>query len=268
MDVSVALQSGGILLREGLEAILIVGVLVAFVVKIKASEHVKTLYAGGLAAILASCVAAYFFITRLNGVHDERLEAVVMLCAAALMFYVSGWLFLRQDPRVLKAGLERSAQRALTDNAAYSLAGVAFLAVFREGAETILFMHALALSNGGWAASGAAIVEGIAVAAVMLVALFVAMRWLVVRLPLRPLFIATSAFLFVMGLKFVGGGILELQEMAIVSYNDLPLPDALIALGLNPTWEAVGSQIVIALLAIVSTLALYLARPAPQQPAE
>ncbi len=83
------------------------------------------------------------------------------------------------------------------------------------------------------------------------------MQWLAMRLPLRPLFVATSAFLFAMGLKFIGTGIQELQEQAIVSYNDAPVPAFFYDLGLNPTWEAIGLQLLIGLLAIASTMAFY-----------
>lgn len=260
-SISIAVQSGLILLREGLEAILIIAALAAFLIKMDARKYLKALYSGAGAAVLASLVAAYVFITYYSGMHDDRLEAVIMLVAAGLMLYVSGWLFLRQDPKAFKAGLERSARRALASGTALSLAAIAFFAVFREGAETILFLHALAATLNGWTM---AFLAGLAGAAVLLAALFIAMQWLAIRLPLRPLFVATSAFLFVMGLKFVGGAIQELQEQSLVSYNDLPLPDFLLALGFNPTWEALGSQLIIAVIAIFSTLAFYYLRPAPQ----
>jgi high-affinity iron transporter len=259
--LSIAIQSGTILLREGLEALLIIAALAAFLKKMKAQDYLKTLYAGAGIGILASLVAAAVFVAYFNGAHSDHLEAVIMIIAAGLMLYVSGWLFLRQNPRAWKAELENSAKRALASKASLALGAISFLAVFREGAETILFMHALAMTSGGWSF---ALVEGLLAATVLLVALFIAMQWLAVRLPLRPMFVATSAFLFVMGLKFVGGAIQELQEQALVSYNDLPVPDFLVSLGVNPTWEAIGSQIVIAVLAIASTLALYYARPLPQ----
>jgi high-affinity iron transporter len=254
---SVAIQSGTILLREGLEAMLIIAALAAFLVRMKALKHLKALYAGAGIGILASLAAAAVFVAYFNGAHNDRLEAIVMIIAAGLMLYVSGWLFLRQNPRAWKAELERSAERALASKASLPIAAISFLAVFREGAETILFMHALAMTSGGW---GIALVSGLGVASLLLAVLFIAMQWLAVRLPLRPMFIATSAFLFVMGLKFVGGAIQELQEQALISYNDAPVPGILVSLGLNPTWEALLSQLIIALLAIISTLAFYYTR--------
>lgn len=262
--VSVPLQSGLILLREGLEAILIIAALAAFLIKMDARPYLKALYTGAGVAIIASLIAAFIFITYYNGMHDDRVEAVIMFTAAALMIYVSGWLFVRQDPKAFKAHLENSARRALASGTALSLAAISFFAVFREGAETILFLHAFAASGPGW---GMPLVTGLIIAAFLLAVLFVCIQWLAIRLPLRPLFVATSAFLFVMGLKFIGGAMQELQEQALVSYNDAPVPEFLINMGLNPTWEAIGLQLGVAVLAIVSTLAVYWAKPSIQ-PAE
>jgi high-affinity iron transporter len=121
----------------------------------------------------------------------------------------------------------------------------------------VLFLHALAKTGGGWSFG---LVAGLVVATLLLVAIFYAMQKLALMLPLRPVFLVTSAFLFIMGLRFVGGAIQELQEQTVVSVTDLPIPEwlrqGLDALGFNPSWEAVGIQAVIAAIAVLSTLAL------------
>jgi high-affinity iron transporter len=258
--LSVALQSGTILLREGLEAMLVIAALAAFLRRTGARAALRALYLGALLAVLASFVAAIVFEIYFNGAHDDRLEAVVMIVASALMLYMSGWLFLRQDPRVWQLQVQRSVERALSSGTAIWLALIAFLAVFREGGETVLFLHALAGTSGGWNAS---LVAGLIVAAVCLVALYAAMQWLALQLPLRPFFLVTSAFLFIMGLHFVGGAIQELQEQVLIPYDVALVPDWVISLGVNPTWEAIGAQLIIAIVAIVSTLVLHLRRPVP-----
>ena len=153
----------------------------------------------------------------------------------------------------------------MSSGASLSLASIAFLAVFREGGETVLFLHALARSSGGW---NAGLNVGLLAAFVGLFALYGAMQWLAFRLPLRPVFLLTSAFLFLMGLRFIGGAVQELQEQAIISYDALAAPDWLIGLGINPTWEAVAAQFAVAVIAAASTLA-YSRRPVavtPQRP--
>jgi high-affinity iron transporter len=98
-------------------------------------------------------------------------------------------------------------------------------------------------------------------AALCLAVIFYAMQKLAVILPLRPLFLVTSAFLFLMGLRFVGGAIQELQEQTVVSYTSVKVPPWLESIGVNPTWEAIGTQLFIAAIAVVSMLALRLGRP-------
>lgn len=247
--VSIAMQSGSILLREGLEAILIITALAAALRRSHVFDGLRPLYIGALLAVVASIAAGIIFQLYFDGAHNDFMEAIVMIVAAALMLYMSGWLFLRQDPKVWKAQIERSASRALASGTALSLGLVAFLAVFREGAETVLFLHALAQTSGGWSAM---LIFGLAGAAIALVALYVAMQWLALRLPLRPLFLVTSAFLFVMGLRFIGGAIQELQEQTIVPVDSADVPDWFISLGFNPTWEALGVQIFVAVLAAAS----------------
>jgi high-affinity iron transporter len=250
---SIALQSGSILLREGLEAMLVIAALAAFLHKANAGPWIRWLYAGAVTAIAASIAAAVVFEVYFNGMHDDRMEAVVLAIAAVLMFYMSGWLFLRQNPQAWTKELKDAAEKAIGRGTAMSLAALAFLAVFREGAETILFLHATARTSGGWSAG---LVGGLAGATVLLVGLYVAMQWLALRLPLRPLFLVTSAFLFVMGLRFVGGAIQECQEQVLVPLHAAPLPAWLVMLGFNPSWEAIAAQAVIGAVAVAGTLGL------------
>ncbi|RVU14648.1 FTR1 family iron permease [Methylobacterium oryzihabitans] len=246
-DGSTFAQAFTILFREGLEALLVISALAAFLRRAGAAERITPLYAGAAAAALASLGMAWVFETYFDGNHNDLIEAVVMLLAAALMFYMSGWLFVRQDPKAWQADLNRLAERALGAGTTLSLAGIAFLAVFREGAETVLFLHALARSANGF---DGALLAGLGVAALALAGMFVAMQWLALRLPLRPMFLLTSAFLFVMGLKLVGDAIQELQEQVIVPVSNDGVPDFVTGLGFNGSWEALGIQGAIVLAAL------------------
>jgi high-affinity iron transporter len=264
--LSEAIQSGTILLREGLEALLVIAALAAFLKRAGFPEKVRSLYAGAGLAILASFGAAVVFELFFEGEHNDFVEAGVMVVAAVLMLYMSGWLYLKQDPKAWMSDLKRSAQRALDSGTTISLAAIAFLAVFREGGETILFLHALAKTSGGWTFG---LIAGLVVAAACLVAIFYVIEKLAVMLPLRPVFLVTSAFLFLMGLRFIGGAIQELQEQTVVSYTAAPVPHWLEQLGVNPTWEAIGTQLVIAVIAVASTLVLKMRRPSQRTaPAE
>ena len=253
-DGSTFVQSFTILFREGLEAMLVIAALAAFLRRAGAGERIPPLYAGALAAIVASLGMAWVFATYYDGAHSDLFEAGVMLAAAALMFYMSGWMFVRQDPRAWQADLNRLAEKALGAGTVISLAGIAFLAVFREGAETVLFLMALAKGGNGYDAS---LFSGLAVAAVALAAMFVAMQWLALRLPLRPMFVITSAFLFVMGLRMVGQAFQEVQEQQLVSYTTEGVPAFVSDWGLsNGSWEALGTQLVILAIAAAAGLVM------------
>jgi high-affinity iron transporter len=252
MNLAVASQSALILVREGAEALLIVAALLAFLVKTGERARGRFVFGGALAALLASLVTAWIFVRFFEGNHNDAIEAATMLLAAALLFYVSGWLFLRQDPRAWQGYLREQASAALV-RGNVALAAVGFLAVYREGAETILFLHALAVGNDGWSFS---LLAGLGFGLIALVAVYVLIQTLALKVPLRPLFAVTSAFLFVMGLSFVAGGLRELQEMEWVPLTDAPGAAFIAAIGLDPSLEILGTQLAICTGAVLSLMAL------------
>jgi hypothetical protein len=107
-------------------------------------EKLRPIYLGAALAVLASFGAAVVFELFFEGEHNDCVESGVMAVAVALMLYVSGWLFLRQDPNVWMNELRQHAARALSSGTAVCLGVIASRAVLREGGETILFLHALA----------------------------------------------------------------------------------------------------------------------------
>lgn len=249
----VFLQSASILLREGLEAMLIVTALAVYLSKVGAGDRLPALYVGAGLAVIASLGAAWVFEQFYSGAHDDVIEGITILAAAALMLYVSGWLLVRQDPRTWQSYLQRQADRAITKGTVVAVGALAFLAVFREGAETILFIHALAKTSRGWTTQ---LLGGLVAAAALLAAAFIAIRSLVLRLPLRAVFLVTSGFLFVMALRFVGQAVQEFQEQQLLSYNVIDGTSWLVELGLNPTLEALALQAAVVGLAIPTFLVL------------
>ena len=247
----VFIQAAVILLREGLEAMLVIAALAAYLKKAGAADRLAALYTGAVAAIFASLVAAWAFQTLNEGQHNDLLEAFVILVAAGLMLYVSGWLLVRQDPRAWQAYLKERAEGALAKGTAWAIALLAFLAVFREGAETVLFVYALATSSGGWSAG---LFAGLAAAAAGLVVLFFIINAVATRLPLRAVFLITSALLFLMAIKMIGDAILEFQEQLIVPSNPVASLGWMLEYGLNPTREALLAQGAVIVLAIVTFL--------------
>jgi high-affinity iron transporter len=247
----VAFEAGSILFREGLEAALVVGALASFLAKSGGRRNVMPLLAGVVVAIIASLAAAVLFALFNGGDHNDMIEGITLLVAAGLMLYVSGWLMLRSDPRVWMAKLKAEADAAMSQGNRLAVAALGFLAVFREGAETILFLHALAKAHEGY---DAMFLSGLA-AGVAVLAVVVAMLYgLALRLPLRPLFAITSAFLFVMGLRFVGAAFQEFQEMGLVAFDPANLPDWLTDLGVSASLEGLSAQALVLVAAIGGTL--------------
>lgn len=238
-------EAATILLREGLEALLVVAAIGAYLARLGAQDRMRALLSGAGAGVLASLATAWALAVFNSGAHDDLMEAGVMLVAAGLLVYVSGWLFVRQDPRVWTRYLQDQVARAEGAGSAAALAGIGFLAVYREGAETVLFLHALAINDGWTVSLFAGIVAGLAALAVG----FLLVRRLAIRLPLRPLFLVSSAFLFAMALRFVGGAVQELQEQQLLPLDAADIPDWLADLAGNSTWEALGPQLALLALA-------------------
>jgi len=246
---SVFIQAAVILLREGLEAMLVIAALAGYLRKVGGGHRVAALYSGASLAIGASLIAAWLFAVFNSGDHSDIMEGIIIIIAAALMLYVSGWLMVKQDPRGWQDYLAHKADNALAQDTGWAVASLAFLAVFREGAETVLFINALATAEGGWSAG---LFGGLIAASAGLVVLFYFINMIAQRIPLRPLFIITSAFLFAMGIKFIGEAVQEFQEQALISVTDVKGGNFLSTIGLNPSVEALSIQLLVILFALAS----------------
>ena len=256
-------QSASILLREGLEVILILSALIAYLLKSGARHHLPSLYIGAAIGIIGSFGLAIIIETFLGEEQSALLESVMLLLASVLMIYVSGWLFVKQDPRAWQSYIKIHADQALQARQSGLAIGVlAFFSVIREGAETVVFYHALTKAEGGWTS---AIVTGFVIATAGLACLFVAMRLLTVRLPLRPLFIVTSTFLFIMAFRFLGDGLHEMQEAHILPESAVTIPHLLYSIGFQKTLEALIPQLTL-LAAALAGFAAFQFRKASATP--
>ena len=236
-------QSFVIMLREGLEAILIVGALMTFLAKMGASDRRRHVHGGILAAIVASLLTALALETvfHLSAAHQEALEGATMVVATVVLFYVSYWLLSKMEVVKWTQFVKSKVQDAVTHGSALALGTAAFLAVYREGFETVLFYKALFISAGPGAAA-APVLVGMLAGFVLLVGVYVAMNRFGVRLPLKPFFAVTSAFLYYMALVFAGTGIAELQEGGFVSLTPVAGVPRVPAIGLHPTVETLTAQ--------------------------
>jgi high-affinity iron transporter len=248
-------QSLLIMVREGFEAILVVGALMAFVTRAGVPERRKDLGLGVLGAVVASLITAGAFatISRSAVASQEALEGATMLLAALVLFWVSYWLVSKVEMKKWQAFVASRMDKALTSRRALALAAVAFLAVYREGFETVLFYAALFATADGTATSAASIGGGIVLGAVVLGIVYYVMQRYGSRLPLKPFFAVTSALLYLMAFTFAGQGVAELQEAGYLPMTPLAWMPRVPALGIFPTIQTFLAQ---SLLAAALALAL------------
>jgi high-affinity iron transporter len=270
-------QSLVIILREGLEAILIIGALIAFLMKAGAAHRKRDIHIGVGAAVAMSLLTAVLLETVfvLSAAHREALEGITMLAAVGVLFYVSYWLLSKMEVAKWTAFVKQRLAVAVTGGSAFALASAAFLAVYREGFETVLFYKALFVEGGALSDTFLPVTAGIAVGAVALALVYLAINRWGVRLPLKPFFGVTSAFLYYMAFVFAGKGIAELQDGGVVSNTILLGWPRLPALGVYPTVESMLAQAVMALFALAAVAWIFgvqrrrdaLAPPPPPAPA-
>ena len=258
---NLALQSFIIILREGLEAILIVGALMTFLVKMGASHRKRDINLGVAAALGASVATAVAIETvfHISPARQEMLEGVTMVVAAIVLFYVSYWLLSKMEVVKWNHFVKSKVNDALTSGSSLALASAAFLAVYREGFETVLFYKALFLTGGDH--SGMPITAGILAGAAVLVAVYVAISRFGVRLPLKPFFAVTSAFLYYMAFVFAGKGVAELQAGGLLPTTVVSWVPRLPALGIYPTLESSLAQAVLLALLLLALIWTFLIAP-------
>lgn len=253
-------QAFVVLLREGLEAILVVAAIIAYLVKSGHKDKIRHIYWGIAAGLVASGLVALLFTLLFNGngPQQEILEGVVALVAMLMLLYTSNWMLSKSSVKSWNHYIQSRTVAAISQGSVISLALLSFLAVFREGAETVMFYQAIfAMAPGGtreiWA--------GFAAAAVVLVVVFVLIRFTSVKIPIRPFFIITSLLMAVMVVIFAGGGVHALIEGDLVPATYLPGVPTSDWIGLYPYMQTIGAQILAALvvvvLAIVSTHRLH-----------
>ena len=242
-----------IIFREGLEAILVVGAIVAFLIKTGHRERLRSIWLGCALALAASAVLAVVLKTVLAALPATReiIEGATMLVAVVVLFSVSYWLISKVEAAKWQQFIKEKVTVALEHGGGRALAFVAFLAVFREGAETALFYQAL-FQEG--AQLGVPIALGVVAGAVVLAVIFVLFYRFGVRIPLRPFFAATSVLLYYMAFVFAGKGIRELQEGNAVPITIIPGFPSVDALGIFPSVETLLAQLVLLALFVFALL--------------
>ena len=246
-------QSFVILLREGFEAMLIITALLAYLKRSEQSRHNKVIYIGATFAVISSFATAFVLITLIKTMNSQHevIEGITMLVAAVVMFFVSYWLIAKRQAMQWAGFINKKMSSALSRGNLFALGLTAFLAVYREGAETILFYQALLLSQPEQLT---AIISGLITATVLLCIIYYLMRAFTVRLPIKLFFTATACFLYYMSIYFVGNGIIELQQAGWINITPLHWLPELSWLGLSPTLQSAGVQAIFVSISLLAIL--------------
>lgn len=277
-----------IIVREGLEAILIVGAMVAYLIKTKNKRGTLYVYIGAVLAIIASVIMAvilYSFASSAgNSIPQEIVEGVTALLAVAVLIYVSNWMISKAESDNWTKYLTDKVSDSAGKGKMLALGFTSFLAVFREGAEVILFCQqyfsrADSMDNGYLAVFGG-IFGGLAAVALI----FVLIRVFGIKIPLKPFFMATSILMAIMSIAFLGSGMWELfmdggladriggwvQQLAatIPALEWMSGNETLAFFGIYPTWITLIPQLILLVITVITFILALKKKPAKAQSAD
>lgn len=243
------LYSSGILIREGLEAMLVIIALLAAVREAGQERRARDIYAGALIALGTSLALAWAVNHVIEDNTSDTLEGIFQLLAAATLFYVSSWLTARGQSERWRDFLNRKVEAARGLNGpSIALGLTAFLAVMREGAETIVFFQAL-LAGATATAERHAVTAGLLAGGVVLAVVFAVLRKAAYHIPLGSFFRATSVLLYALAVIFVGQGIASFQESGVMHATFVDHVPTIQMLGLFPTVQTIVAQTALLALA-------------------
>lgn len=240
-----------IMLREGIEAILIISAIIAYLAKTGNRDKLKVIYNGCISALVLSGITAVLvkWVFKTSAASRETMEGATMLLAAAVLFSVSYWLVSKANAQKWSAYIKEKVGSSVSANSLRALWVAAFLAVYREGAETVLFYQALAADSSE--SSGlTAITGGFIVGCILLVAVYIAMSRGAMKLPIRPFFLFTGALLYYMAFVFTGKGVAELISGKVFQPTLVPWMPTVEFVGIYPYIQTLVPQLAIVLAAV------------------
>lgn len=233
-----------IILKEGFEAILIVAAIIAYLRKKNMEHHIKSVFLGCVIGVFSSILMAILLNALAGGQGDkqELIEGLTMIFATAVLFYTSNWMVSKADEHQWEGYIKKQVSESSEKGSVFGLASTAFLAVFREGAEIVLFYQALVIgANGSTAIQG--IWWGFGIGCILLVGVYLIIKFISVKMKLKPFFMTTSILMFIMCVAFVGSGIDEFIEGDFISATQIPGFPTFSILGIYPTVETLLAQL-------------------------
>jgi high-affinity iron transporter len=246
--LSTFLGAATILLREGLEALLIVVGMLAFLKKGGRPDMVRHVHYGWLAALLAGAATwlAATTLISISGATRELTEGFGSILAALVLLFVGIWMHGKGQADEWQRYIKQRMDRALSKGSAWFLFSLAFIAVYRELFETILFYAALSAEGS----TGAVVAGALAGAAALAVVAFAMLRFSQ-KLPVGKFFTYSSVLIAILAVVLAGKGVAALQEAGLVGVAPLSNVPRISVLGIFPTSQVIAAQVAILIALIV-----------------
>lgn len=244
-----------ILLREGLEALLIVATLLAFLKKVNQGDKQKWIWAGVTAGLLASAILAIVInivFSKITAASSrEYIEGITGIAAVVMMVSVGAWLHSKANIKSWNRYINKQMTQAITTGSVISFAMVSFLSIFREGAETIIFYAGMSPYM-----SLQQLVTGILLALVILIVAGVLIMRYSVKIPISVFFKAATVFIYLLAFKILGVSVHALQVSKTISIHTLHSFPFIDWIGLYPTVETLLPQLVLLLIILFTGITI------------
>ncbi len=234
-----------ILLREGVEALLIVVAMIAFLKKADRPQYLRYVHGGWVAALVAGVAtwAAATYLVSISGAGRELTEGIGSLVAAAILVSVGIWMHGKSSAAAWQRYVREVMDKALSRGSVWFLFGLSFLVVYREVFETVLFFSALVSQGNG---------EAVAAGALTAIVLLAVIAWVMLKLsrslPIGKFFAYSSVLIAILAVVLAGKGVAALQEAGLIDIAPLGNIPRIPLLGLFPTWESLGVQLLAAII--------------------
>lgn len=230
-----------IILREGLEAVLVLAAILALLRVMGAREAIRYTHLGWVLAVVAGLLTWILgqTVLTLSGSHRESVEGFTTLAAAIVLFYMGYWLHTKAEARKWQKFIQDKVHEALSGRRILALIGVSFFAVYREAFEVVLFYQALWLQSPN---THEPVIWGFAAGVASLSLMVFALLRLGLKVPVKYFFATTGALLYLLAFVFAGQGVKELQTAGWFSVTPLRFPPPVGLLALYPTLETLLAQ--------------------------
>lgn len=231
-----------ILLREGVEALLIIMALLSVTKKAGQRKATGWIIAGSVLGLLASAILAVIFNQLFQNIGQGRelIEAVVGLCAVILMIFIGTWLHSKSSSANWQKFINKNMSQALTTGSVLTFSFVSFLSVFREGAETLIFYAGIAGKI-----SLSQLIIGIMIALVILLIIAIFFDKITAVIPIRQLFFIMSLFIFLLSFKILGVSIHTFQVLGMIPTTTISHLPFVPLIGFYPTVETSVAQLIL-----------------------